>query len=213
MVIAATSETGILHDALAELGSTERPISVDDGTSKTALRAKTLWPGILRELTALHPWNHAIRTRLLNEAGETPAFAYERQFALPEDCVRWLPPARSSREFFRGERQGNYILTDRAAPLPCRYIALIDDVTQWAPAFVQLFMLRLALSLCEGVTQSEGIKDSLYRRIYAPAEGALAKAKRIDGLETGETRRANVVVQSDWLQARNRGSYGYGPRC
>lgn len=202
MAIDAASPTRILHAALAELGSTERPISLDDGSSNSARRAMALWGDILRELTALHPWNHAIRMRMLNEAAEAPEFGWQRRYALPEDCMRWLPPARASRDFYQGERQGRFIVTDRVAPLPCRYIALIDDVTEWSPAFVQLFMLRLALSLCEGVTQSEGIKDRLYQRIYDKPDGALAKAKRIDGLETGEARRGNVVVRSDWLSAR-----------
>lgn len=204
MTLTPSTQTGILHAALAELGSTERPISIDDTTSNTARRAKTLWNDLVREQLALHPWNFAIRRAQLNAAGAAPTHGWQRGFLLPADCIRWLPYADTDSDWRAAEREGDYLLSDAAAPLPIRYIAAIDDVTRWSAPFVKLVTLQLAASLAEAVTQSESIKD----RVLERAEAALRKAKRMDGLETGQRRRSAVVGRSDILRGRSR-AYGW----
>ncbi|QNQ09249.1 hypothetical protein [Sphingomonas alpina] len=203
MATPGPTQTRIVNGALAELGSTEKITSIDDPTSNSAKRAFAVWPEVLLDLLSRHPWNFALRRAELNVATATPAFGYERQFQLPSGCVRWLPAARDDDDFEEAEREGNFLLTN-ADTLRIRYIALIDDVTVWPPAFVRAMTLMLAAAMAEGVTQSEGIKDRLAQR----AEDQIAKAKRIDGLETGRTRRGRVSVQSSWLQSRNRSAYG-----
>lgn len=196
MAIATESHTSIVNAALAELGSTEKLVSFDTDTSASARRAQALWPGILRELLNLHPWNFALRRRMLNP-GET--FADLRHYQLPEDCVRWLPDDRNG---CRGpiEREGNFLLARGDEPLPCRYIAMVDDPALWSPGFVRAMVLHLAAAMAEGVTQSESIKDRLLDR----AMGSIRQAKRMDGLETGNTRRQGVTTRSDWLNSRSR---------
>lgn len=203
MPIAALSPIDILGAALAELGSTERPISLDDSSSTSAKRARSFWPAILRELLVRHPWNFAIKRRQLNRAGDGTDFGFRSRYTLPEDCLRWLPPDPDARNAHRSEREGNALLSDAEGVLDCRYIALVDDTTQWSAGFAEAFTLMLAARMAEGVTQSEGIKDRLLER----AREAIRNAKRVDGLETGSTQRGGVVVRSDWLMARGRRGY------
>jgi hypothetical protein len=203
--LAADSPTSILHAALAELGSTERPTSMDDPTNNSARRAHALWPGIVRQLLAQHPWNFAIARATLNVSGVAPTFGWQRRFALPADCLRWLPGDPAHRSTERCEREGDTLVSNATA-MTIRYIALVDDTTRWSPAFVQAAMLALAAAMAEGVTQSEGIKDRLLDR----AAKAMRDAKRIDGLETGATQRGGSVTRSSWLRARSRGAYGGG---
>ncbi|GGO95030.1 hypothetical protein [Stakelama pacifica] len=199
----STTQTDIVNAALAELGSRDFVTSIDSDRP-VAMRAKRLWSIVLNDLLSQHPWNFALRRAALNADGVNPPYGYARQFRLPSDCLRWLVPVEGRPGFYRGEREGDVILTDAAAPLPVRYIALVDDVTKWPAAFVKAMTLALAEALAEGITQSETIKRDLGNK----AEYALRKAKRIDGLETGANQRGSVVAKSDWLAARNRGS-GY----
>lgn len=205
MVQDATTQTGILNAALARLGSTERLTSIDDPTSNTAARARTIWSDMRRLLLSRHPFNFAIARRLLNESGDIPVCGWERQYRLPEDCLRWLPPAVGDRDYYDGEREGDFILTNRRGELPCRYIADRADVTGWSPSFVMAMTVAIAEWVSMGVTESVGMTD----RLVEIADRAIKLAKRLDGLETGRRQRGNVVMASSWLSARNRSFHGH----
>jgi hypothetical protein len=191
------SQTRIVNAAYAELGSTTTINNIDDSA---AHRAKRLWDDIVAEMLAEHPWNFQIRRKPLNATADVDLTNSEWDYAcaLPPDCARWLPPSREDKNFFRGEAEGRYLLVDSTPPIHLRYITSDVDIATWSPHFVRAMILRLAESLCDGVTQSEGKKDRLRER----AQAALKNAKRIDGLQTGLTHRSAVTVQSSWLQAR-----------
>jgi hypothetical protein len=155
---------------------------------------------LLRLLLVQHPWNFAIRRALLNAHGGAPAFGWNRQYQLPADCLRWLPPAEGDQDWFAGECEGGFILTNAEAPLPCRYIGLACEVSKWSPGFAYAMEGYLAEALAEPVTQSESISARMEQR----AEYWARQAKRIDGLETGRARRGNVTARSTWLAGRNR---------
>lgn len=199
----ATDQTALCNAVLAELGSTARISSINEGSNQ-ANRFRAIWPLVVRYALALHPWNFAITRGLLNEAADKPAFGWQRKFALPPTCIRWLPPAIGDADYYEGEREGDFILSNRAAPLPCRYIAYVGDVAGWSPGFVWLVKAMLAPILAEGITQSEGIAS----RMEELSDKLLVRAKRIDGLETGRRRRGGVVARSDWLSGRSRPTYG-----
>lgn len=199
--MAQPTQTGIVNAALARLGSTDRLTSIESGGSNSAYRAAVLWDDVRRALLARHPWNFAIARKRLNAASPPPQFGYARRFKLPVDCLRWLPPGdRADRDWFEGEVEGGFILSNAAAPLPCRYIRDHDTVSEWPPMFVQAMTICLADWMCEGITQSVGIND----RLIELADNAIRLAKRIDGLETGRKRAGGVVVRSEWLGSRRR---------
>jgi hypothetical protein len=217
MTVELPSQTQIANNALSRIGSGEVLTSIDDPTSQSARRVRSIWPQLRRAMLARHPFNFAIRRRLLNPAGagtpgsdQLPSWDEGLTgYQLPEDCLRWLPPAEDDRHGYEGEREGNFILvrgrwqqTDGApSPLPCRYIADIDEVPTWSPGFVEGFTEALAKLLAQPVTQSATMAQGL----HDTAEEAVRLAKRLDGLETGRRRRSGVAVRSDWLSARSRG--------
>lgn len=202
----APNQTRIVNAALARLGSVDNVSSINDPNSNSAQRARAIWDDMRRALLVRHPFNFAIRRTLLNLAAEAPAFGYGGKFQLPADCLRWLPPGHGTAEWFEGEREGNFILTDAEAPLKIRYIADVTDVPSWSAGFVLAATIFLAGWLNEGVTQSNTKQQS----IDTLADEAIRMAKRIDGFETGATRRGAVVAQSSWLRSRNRAAYGTG---
>ncbi len=201
----ATTETSILNAAIARIGSTEQVTSFTDSTSNTAKRAQRIWPILRRYMLAQHPWNFALKRHLLNEAGEKPKFGWDRQFTVPAEALRWLPPGDRDADWFEGEREGDFILTNHAAPLPVRCIMDITDVTKWSAGFVAAMEIALAAFLASPVTESVALTQWL----TDVADNAVRKGKRLDGLETGRTRRQPARAQSSWLQARNR----RGSRC
>lgn len=194
------SQTDIVNAVLARIGSTERVNSIDEPGSNSARRIATQWDLARAYLTSLHPWNHAIRRAMLNASTELPAFGWQYQFRLPNDCLRWLPPAHGDSDYFDGEREGGFILSNMPGPLPVRYIADINTVPDWSPGFVEALITCLAAWSALGVTEGLGISD----RMGQAAELAVRKGKRMDGLETGQRRRGAVVGQSSWLSGRNR---------
>jgi hypothetical protein len=196
MPVQTQSHTSMVNAALAELGSTETITSFDDSQSKSAQRARSLFPGILDDALYAHPWNFAIRRVTLNASGDAPAFGPARAFLLPNDCIRWLPDGNAARR--NVEREGRHLVSDNPAPLPCRYIARVNDPSAWSPGFYRLMVLELATAMAEGVTQSQSIKDRLLER----AERQRGRAKRMDGLESGSRRREQTQARSTWLSGR-----------
>lgn len=199
----APSQTRIINAAAALLGSTEKVQSIDD-TGRVASAAREHWDDILLMLVAEHPWNRFIERTTLNEAGIAPGHGYARRFALPADCLRWLPPGPSDRESnFSGEAEGGFILTDAEAPLRIRFIsnAKADDVATWAPHFVTTMKDHLASAMAEALTGSQSIQRTMEDR----ARDSLARAKRRDGLESNGRQRTPVHSRSRWSRAKFAG--------
>src|SRR5690606_30351841 len=122
---------------------------------------------------------------------------------LPADNVRWLPPAPDSEEYFHAVEEEGYLIADEGETLKIRYIKLVDDVTRWPPHLVAAMGYRLAMDAAEAITQSTSIVEDM-RVKYEGQDGeggALAKAKRADGLATGDRDRGNVAVLSRTLAA------------
>lgn len=196
-----TSQTRIANRALILLGTASRIISVED-RAPLARQIKGLWHESRRAGIAAHPWNFAVRRTTLNAAGATPAFGYARQFKLPPDCLRWLPPPRDSEFFFEGVEEGGFILSNAEAPLPVRFIADVPDVTAWSAAFDTFMAYQLAKDLADSATQFSAKQQDM----AAEREAALDEAKRLDGLASGERTTGNARYQSRWSGSRARRS-------
>jgi hypothetical protein len=194
------TQSGIVNAALAELGSTSRISSIDDAHG-VAPDAKAVWDQVTDELLAEHPWNWAIARAVLNP-GATPEHGYAYGYALPADCLRWLPWNAEDEEWFDAVEEGGRLLTDFAGPVKVRYISgeLGRRMARWSPSFVRAMTFAIAAALAEPVTQDESIKQDM----EAKAEGKLRRAKRRDGLASGGRTRNQVTARSDWLQARER---------
>lgn len=194
-----TSQTRIANRALILLGTSSRVISVDDPTP-LARQIADLWHESRRAAIVAHPWNFALWRAQLNETGDAPAFGYTKRFALPADCLRWLPPPRDDDAFFEGVEEAGHILTDYGAPLPVRYIRDVEDVGAW-PAHFHVFMAyQIALDLADSATQfSSKVEEMAQAR-----EDAMATAKTLDGLASGERTRGDARFTSRWAMARRQ---------
>jgi hypothetical protein len=205
-VTAQASQTRIVNRALTMLGSAQRISSISD-PSGPAVTALALFDDARDATLVDHPWNFAIRRASLAADAKPPEFGWDYAFTLPSDCLRWLPPSRDGGHWFRGEQEGNALLADTPGPLPIRYIARIEDVAAWSAGFTEALAWKLATEMEEAITG---------QRSNAPGGGydmALRKAKRADGLTTGDRSR-NMVTTSNWVRTRGDGSntdWYYGP--
>jgi hypothetical protein len=194
--LATPTQTGIVNAALVELGSTTRVQSIASHPDASAV-----WDSMIRLLVASHPWNFALARAQLNESPGVPTSQYARAFALPADCLRWLPGTPEDDIYFIAVQEGDDLLTDAIAPLPVRYISAVKayDVSRWPPHFVRAVECELAARIANAQTQSKSIQDKAEERAY----GALKAAKRADGLASnGGQQRTASTAKSSWLQAR-----------
>jgi hypothetical protein len=197
-----TSQTRIANRALIVLGSVERVVSIDD-PSPLAGQIKDLWHESRRSGIVAHPWNFALERAQLNEATPKPVFGYERKFKIPANCLRWLPPGQGDCDWFLGEEEGGFILSDASAPLNIRYIKDVEAVELWPAHFAVFMSYQLAMDLAESATQiGASVQDMMNKR-----EEALIEAKKLDGLASGNRSRGNVEMSSRWVSARNVPQY------
>lgn len=197
----ATSSTDICNLALAHIGE-GRIASLDEDT--VAARACALHYTLTRdELLRSHRWNFAQSRVVLSVLAEAPAFGWEYQFELPEDCVRVLEVNDSefgdviSEEFII---EGRRLLAD-TNEVNLVYTRKIDDVTEFDALFVKAFAVRLAIALAETIRGTTGKTAELlqvYERVVAPL------ARRVDANE-GRRRKGLLPINSLAIRARSGG--------
>lgn len=198
-----TSQVRIANRALIFLGTVERISSFQDG-SALAEQIRDLWHETRRELINLHPWNFAIRRAILNRQG-APLFGWASRHQLPADILRWLPWSIGDENYFEGEEEDGYLLSNELGPVSIRYLRDVTDDTKWPPHFQMLMAYKLAADLAESATQIAGnVEEARVRYEGQDGRGGyLAEARRLDGLASGHRRNDGARISSRWLD-------GYG---
>lgn len=186
----AASNVGIANRALQKLGGGYIANFLDN--SKEARAVNRAYDFIRQAVLRSHPWNFALRRAALTASAAAPAFGYDLQYQLPTDCLRVLEVQGGEYQPYQVE--GRLILTDQAAPLKIRYVADITDPNQFDALFIEAFASRLAVELCEDLTQSNA-KRQLAQGEY---QAALREARRIDGQENPP----DDLPETDWLLSR-----------
>lgn len=123
-------------------------------------------------------WNFAIKRAVLAPDAEAPVFGFKYQFTLPTDCLRVLIPNDSTLDW---AIEGRKLLTSLGNVVSIRYIADVEDVTQWSSAFYDTFSLSLAIDICEPLTNSTNRKQVLLAE-YRDAVLESAKANAFEKL-------------------------------
>lgn len=182
------SQVEIANRALTKIGEA-RVLSLSDDL-EAARTVNSLWDVVRDAELRARNWNFAISRTSLPALIPVPAWGFDRQFQLPADCLRVLQVG----EYFPGpslsdyrssseamwQIEGRKILTDMPAPLAIRYVARIEDTGQWDALFVEAFACRLAVELCERLTQSGGKKQIAWDEYRE----AIRLAVRSDAIES-----------------------------
>ena len=187
------SAVDICNIALTKLGA-ERIASL--GENNESARACNLMYQFTRDAELRsHPWNFAIKRAQLAEDANPPSFGYAASFTLPSDFLRLLPPDPAYNfNTHDWQIEGRKILTNETSLLDIRYVARITDTEQFDSLFVHALGARLAVEICEQLTQSN-TKAQIMRDDY---KEAIRTARKLNAFE-------NIPAESysdTWITAR-----------
>lgn len=187
------SKVEIANRALQKLGA--KRISTLEEDSVNARTVLAAFESVkLAELES-HVWSFAIaRAELAADASE-PDWGRANSFELPADFVRLAHPyPEDNSNADDWQIEGRKILTNDAAPIYLRYVKDVTDPNEMTPLFREALSARLALELCEALTQSNTKKDSL-KDDYAEV---ITRAKKSNAIQ-----RVSADLPEDvWITAR-----------
>jgi hypothetical protein len=203
------SQTEICNRALDKLGA--QSISNIADNAEVARVLNRAWNLVRDDELRARKWSFAIKRASLAASVTPPTYQYGANYPLPVDCLRVLSlfgydigPNLS--DYLNGQGQP-YVIEGRAilygtpgagsyAAIPLRYLARIEDTTQWDSAFTETFACRLAAEVAEKITQSSD-KRKLAWQEYTQS---LGKAKRANAIELPP----DYIADDSWVMARVR---------
>jgi len=204
-----SADTAIANIALTKLGAARLLDITDDVKAARAVRA--LWDITRDSELRSHNWRFSIKRALLPALASPPPWGFDYAYQLPNESLRviqvdeFTPGADLSdyRESLTAPYQleadpnqvgTNIIVTDIGPPLKVRYVARIEPPGYWDGSFKSVFVCRLAMDLCEELTQSN-TKRQLAQTEYM---AAIREAVRTNAIE-----RPNEPLQDDtWILSR-----------
>lgn len=171
------SDVSICSNALIMLG--QKPIASFTQAGAAAQAASNLYPDAKRDFLRSHPWNAAIKRRVLAPLAAAPEFGAYAQFQLPEDWLRTLSAEDSAEQGldFRQEGRRLLLLTSTNA-VYLRYVAQVAE-SEWDAKMVEAMTVKMAALMAYAITSSASLAESL----ASQAKTALREAKSIDGQE------------------------------
>jgi hypothetical protein len=90
--------------------------------------------------------------------------------------------------------EGRKILTNDEAPLNIRYIARITDSTQYDALFIEALACKMAIEMCEELTQSNTKRELAYKEYI----NTMRDARRMNAFENNPAEQ-----QTDgWVTSR-----------
>lgn len=177
----------VANRALTKLGSA-RITSLSDDV-KAARSISSCFDDLRDDELRAHRWQFSMRRTTLAALADAPEFGYQYQYAVPSDFLRIdmvddrFPAAVMDNyideEYLEWTLEGNVILTDIGSPLKLRYIAQVTDPSAWDSNFREALASRIAMEICEDLTQSDTKKTAAandYKR-------AITQAIRVGSIE------------------------------
>ena len=190
----ATSDVEIGNRALQKLGAKRILTLTDDSVNARAVNA-AFNPVKLAELEE-HDWVCATKRAEIAADGTAPAWGKANSFTLPPDFVRlandYPEDNLNSKDW---QIEGKKIFTDDAAPLYIRYIYNVTDPNEMSPLLREAISARLALELCEEITQSNTKKAAL----EAEYKDIIARAKKSNAVQSIPV----VPAEDTWITCRS----------
>lgn len=192
----------VANRALTKLGAA-RIISLEDD-NKQARAIANCFEDLRDDELRAHRWQFAMKRTELAALADAPAFGYQYQYGLPPDYLRMdmvddrFPAAVMDNyidaEYFDWTIEGNLVLTDIGAPLKLRYIARVEEPNSWDSNFREALASRIAMEICEDLTQSDTKKQAAandYKR-------AIQQAVRIGAIE----KPSVMPPDNQWIISR-----------
>ena len=189
----AVSDVSICNLALQKLGAGRITSLTED--SRNARSCNACYTLIRDKELRAHPWTFAVKRVVLAPDATAPAFDFDYAFAIPQDCLRILPP---NTPLIDWKLENNKILTNAGNSLNLIYIARIEDPTVYDACFDEALAAKLAWHLCEEITQSNQKKADAMNEY----KDAIRTARRTNAFE----KLADAPPEDSWNLARDLGS-------
>ena len=183
------SSTDICNRALSRVGEARITSLTDD--SKQARACNGAYVHVRDEVLRAHPWNAAITRTKLAKLADAPAFGYDAQYQLPADCLRVVEVYDTTLPWVV---EGRKLLSDEGTPISIRYVKREEDPNQWDALMVSAVAARLAMELCEELTQSNTKRQIATQEF----EALMSQARRADGQEQSPM----PFAEDAWINAR-----------
>lgn len=152
----AASETEIANLALQMLGVGDngRIGSMADD-SPNARSCRNCYHMLRKAELRKRTWGFAFKLVQIAAHADAPAFDYARAFIQPGDCLRIIKPRRNDCDWRTANHAGlRAILTNDAAPLSLPYVIDVTDTTLFDASFDVALAAKMAMHMCEEITQS-----------------------------------------------------------
>lgn len=187
----------ICNRALQKLGA-KRITSIDEN-SNSARACLACYDTLRDSELQKHRWGFAVKRAELAADATAPAWGRTAQYTLPADFLKLIAPYpemdSNSRDWVIENRK---ILTNDSSPIYIRYIAQITDPNQMDVNFREGLSAKMAMEMCEELTQSNSKKESA-REDYKTAIKDARKSSAIQNVP-------QESVEDSWITIRNQGS-------
>jgi len=170
------SEVDICNRALQHLGA-KRITSLTENSRNANSCNSCYETSLVAELEA-HVWRFSIKRASLAEDAVAPTWGRAHAYTVPSDFIKFAPKYPEDADVYDDwELESGKILTDDTAPLYLRYVSKTVSVDAMPMLFREAVAARMALEMCEEVTQSNTKKANIsvvYDRKIAEARKANA---------------------------------------
>jgi hypothetical protein len=187
------SEVEICNRALQKLGA-HRIVSLTEN-SVNARACNVAYVPCRDALLRSHPWSFAISTASLAADATPPDFGPANAFQLPSDFIRLLSDyaewvLNSDDHIIQGQK----IFSNDDDPLEIRYVSRVTDPNLMDPLFRECLSAKLALELCEELTQSNAKKESAKEDF----KDSIVEARRANAFE----KVSDKPAEDEWITIR-----------
>jgi hypothetical protein len=188
------SDVEICNRALQKLGA-KRITSLTEN-SVNARACNSAYRSVVDAELEDHDWNFAVQRAELAADSAEPDWGRARSYTLPADFIRLAddyPEDNVNNKDWQIE--GKKILSDDTAPIYIRYVYRVTDPNEMTPLFREAVAARMALELCEEITQSN-TKKELLKDDY---DKIIKKARKSNAFQ----RVAQDSPEDSWITVRS----------
>lgn len=194
------TQTSIANRALQLVGY--KPISSLQDNDRGARAINRAYYPVMEAVLRENYWSFAIQRAVVPASAIKPAFGKANYFPLPPDFIMLAPPDQNPNYTFgavpvppvqpnsglqysdwqieqMGQDGGLAIATNQTSPLRFRYISNDIQENSFDPYFVEAFSARLAIEVCEELTQS----NTKLQELGAMYKQKMAMAKQRNAFE------------------------------
>jgi len=188
----AASDVAICNLALQKLGA-ERIVSLTQD-HPNARHCNVAFAPTRNKLLRRYAWSFAKARASLAAHATAPAFDFDYAYPVPTDFMRLILPPNEVDWIVERHQGRRAILSNDTGPLEIRYIATVEDPTEFDPLFDDALAAALAWQMCEAITQSNTKKADLVEEFK---EG-IRVARQMNAFEVLPAE----AVEDPWIAAR-----------